>query len=212
MNVKPSSGAKLTVVLALTVLALAVYRTPGPIAFKPVVAGDVLQLLMLLFVIALFLERALEVFINTWRGARSGTLDHNVQDAQQAVADLTAVPEAKRNAAWQGEADWAAAYLSNARRDVTAYKTRTKQVALQTSFIGGLLVSAVGMRSIEMLVNPDAFKALAATNPFQVSAFHLVDVALTGLVLAGGSDAIHKIMQVYTNFMDATSKKAQAKP
>lgn len=40
-------------------------------------------------------------------------------------------------------------------------------------------------------------------------AFRTIDIVLTGSVLAGGSEAINKIMKVYTTFMQTTADKAK---
>ena len=39
------------------------------------------------------------------------------------------------------------------------------------------------------------------------SIFVLVDILFTGLVLAGGSDAINKIFKLYNSFMDRNTKR-----
>ena len=43
--------------------------TPEPIVFKATAGGEVLPLLGTLLFVALLIERALEVFVNTWRSA-----------------------------------------------------------------------------------------------------------------------------------------------
>ena len=37
----------------------------------------------------------------------------------------------------------------------------------------------------------------------------VADVLLTGAVVGGGSDGMHKLVQVFTNFMDSTAELAK---
>jgi len=37
----------------------------------------------------------------------------------------------------------------------------------------------------------------------------VADVLFTGAVLGGGADSLHKLVQVFTNFMDATAELAK---
>ena len=45
---------------------------------------------------------------------------------------------------------------------------------------------------------------------FWEAAFLAGDVLLTGLLLGGGAEGLHKIVQVFTNFMDSTAKRPRA--
>ena len=68
------------------------------------------------------------------------------------------------------------------------------------------MVSAVGFRSLQTLVDPASLAALPGVQRF---IFGLLDVFLTGGLIAGGSDGIHKIAQVFYDFMDATAERAR---
>jgi hypothetical protein len=48
-------------------------------------------------------------------------------------------------------------------------------------------------------------KALGAS---QVWSFHVSDIVLTAALLAGGADPIHKLMDAFRKFMEASSAKA----
>jgi hypothetical protein len=63
----------------------------------------------------------------------------------------------------------------------------------------------VGLRALETLIDP----AQNAWSTTQSAAFHLVDVVLTGGVIAGGSEGIHRIVTVFDNFMNATARRAK---
>jgi len=80
----------------------------------------------------------------------------------------------------------------------------TRNISLWSALFLGVFVSAVGVRTLGMLVAENAVPA-----GMQTSLFNSVDILLTGALLAGGSDGIHKIMQVYTNYMESAASKAR---
>ncbi|MEA5502754.1 hypothetical protein VB735_06450 [Halotia wernerae UHCC 0503] len=82
-----------------------------------------------------------------------------------------------------------------------AYKSDTRIIALWTSLLFGLLVSTIGIRSIEPLV------IIESNNSIQIILFRCLDTFLTGGLIAGGSEGIHKLIQVFVSFMEATSKQ-----
>ena len=93
--------------------------------------------------------------------------------------------------------------LNAIERQRLAYKSNTRIIALWTSLLCGLLISAIGIRSIEPLI------VLDANNPIQIIIFRCLDALLTGGLIAGGSEGIHKFTQVFTDFLEATSRQAK---
>lgn len=91
--------------------------------------------------------------------------------------------------------------LHERERKQIAYKADTRIIALWTSLFFGILISAVGIRSIEPLVVIDF------NNSIQVSIFRCLDALLTGGLIAGGSEGIHKLIKVFTDFTEASSKQ-----
>ena len=57
----------LTIALTLACLAVTALLTPLPLALRDFDPSDTARTLTVLFVISLVLERALEVFVSTWR-------------------------------------------------------------------------------------------------------------------------------------------------
>ncbi|MDZ8051319.1 MAG: hypothetical protein RMX68_003600 [Aulosira sp. ZfuVER01] len=84
-----------------------------------------------------------------------------------------------------------------------AYKADTRIIALWTSLLCGLLISAIGIRSIEPLI------ILDSNNSIQIVIFRCLDALLTGGLIAGGSEGIHKFTQVFTDFLEATSRQTK---
>jgi len=65
-----------------------------------------------------------------------------------------------------------------------------------------VLDRALFMRALELFVDPAVFAALTSA---QRTVFRVIDVVLTGAVLGGGADGMHKLVSVFTNFMDRTN-------
>ncbi|MBW4644249.1 MAG: hypothetical protein KME23_14905 [Goleter apudmare HA4340-LM2] len=85
-----------------------------------------------------------------------------------------------------------------------AYKSDTRVIALWISLLFGLLISTIGVRLIEPLMMIDD-----VSNPVQITIFRCLDTFLTGGLIAGGSEGIHKLIQVFVDFLEATSKQVK---
>jgi hypothetical protein len=181
------SNRSITIVLLLVAAVaavLAVFSGPKALAFWPLEnASDFLQRITPLFLVALFVERALEVFMTAWRGQGEKQLKvksrHVAADGKQA-ADL----------------------------DLTLYKTDTQRIAFSAGIALGVIISAVGIRSLSLFIYGDDIDALTG---WQRSLFTAVDVLVTGAVIGGGADGLHKIVKVFLGFMDTTSANIDAK-
>lgn len=160
-------------------------------------AGDVLKLLGMFFVLALFVERTIEVFITAWRGEKTVQGQSDLEAAKQALAKQPA--DTSLQAAVKDRADWLA-----------QYKCETKDIALRSALVLGILIAAVGVRSFHIFVTgsltPSPVASWANT---QSITFQVLDVLISGGIIGGGSEAIHKMMNVITEFFDATTKKVQ---
>ena len=187
--------------IAAVILSLPTWLTPTPTVLKNFGLADIGQLLGSLLLVALFLERALEVFITTWRGPDAAEFDRRVEARRVQLEELKAQPQPD-----QAQLTAAVNALEQAEQERTTYKSQTQRLALWTGLTLGLLVSAVGIRTLQTLVTPDGLSTLPQR---QVVVLHVVDVLLTGGLIAGGSEGIHKLTQVYTNFMEASAKRAK---
>lgn len=184
--------------IMIALLVLSAIFTPYMVSFRVFAATDVLRLLTSLFTIALFLERSLEVFVTTWRGPEAADIESQVKTAEQLIQ--MAQPGLSNKPA--------AEQLATLRKLQAQYKSKTQRYALWAGLGFGIVISAVGVRSLETFAMADALTKLPAV---QLVAFRVVDVLLTGGLIAGGSEGIHKLTQVYTNFMDANAKLANAR-
>jgi hypothetical protein len=154
----------------------------------------------MLFLGAVLAERALEIFVGTWRSPGATHLDLAVRTCERNVARLHALAQPDERALID-----ATAALEGAERQQLEYRCVTRQVTLWTGLALGLLASGVGLRALETLVDP----ALSVWSAQQSAAFRLVDVLLTGGVIAGGSEGIHRLATVFENFMATAATRAK---
>jgi hypothetical protein len=170
----------------------------APLPVKPFGIDEISQVLSLLFVISLLLERSLEIFVTTWRDPDELALTFALNEAKAA---LTACQEA--DPPHPDALDAALAQVRTCQKERSRYRAETTRIALWSALILGLLISASGVRSLTILVD------IEQAQPFQTIMVELVDVLLTGGLIAGGSDGVHKLLQVVTNFLDSTSDRVK---
>lgn len=190
----------LTIAITLGLLVVTAVLTPLPLTFRDFEPSDTLRTLTALFTISLVLERALEVFVSTWRKPDAEALCLTIRRSRRRLR------EAK--AAGVG-IEAAAASLRKLEEEEQKYRTGTHIFALRLGFLFGIAVATVGIRALEGLLAPGSLQTAAMG---QSIAFRAVDVLMTGGVIAGGSEAIHKLIQLFTAFMEATTKRVKAGP
>ena len=160
---------------------------PDSAYFKLETASEIGQGLLGLFVAALLMERVQEVFVTAWR--QGGRI---IRDAElnKAAAAAVAVP--------QGKAEQDA--LKSAQFELEVYKNTTKSVAFGIGLIIGFLFALAGLRSLS------EFMVYENLEGHQAVVFEFADILVTAGVIAGGSDAIHKLISVFTDGFDMTRK------
>jgi len=193
---------KIYFILILAIaLVLSVWLTPESATFKDEFQITLIgQLLGMLFIIALFLERALDVFLTTWRAGHSEELDSKIKEHEQRIKDLESKAPTKKNEA----VDKLKQALEQLKQEKLKYRTKTRNIAMWSALFCGILISAVGIRTLQSFV-------LLSENvsDFQLGLFHFLDVLLTGGLIAGGSDSVHKLTELYRNFVEQTTEKTK---
>jgi hypothetical protein len=162
-------------------------------------------------IISLVIERAIEVVIGIIRDPdaepkRQKQITNRfayLKVHQKLMETSTAVAA---YATLQAQVDAAQDDLDTSTKDLAAYQGETKSLAQQVGFGLGCLVAISGFRILQSLET--------AGSP--VSGYFLfTDIIITAAVLSGGSDGIHRLINVYTSFVDGASKslddKANAK-
>jgi hypothetical protein len=137
---------------------------------------------------ATVIERAVEILISPWR-------DTGASKLQKALAAIRGRP-----AEIAKDAD-----LQAASEALDDYRGVTQQYAFAISLLLSLLVSISGVRALQPFLTDNALKVVATD---QRGFFYTVDVLLPALLLSGGADGVHSIVNAVTTFFDATATKA----
>jgi len=189
---------------------------PSPLTVVPTLLGSML-------LVSLFIERAVEVFVSVFGDPKVAAHEQNLeywQAFQRRRTDeikslmtekVTApLPDDARKLAIEQELaqkrDQLADAVNNADAEekvLSSYRASRRRVTAAIGLGLGVLAASVGFRFFCQIVELDALKNVAGN---QAAWFGLVDVLLTGAVLSGGSQAIHQILAVYTQFMESTQK------
>jgi hypothetical protein len=182
-------------------------QVPEPSIFKPLTPQVFIGLIGGLFAAALFVERAVEVVIMVFRDQQADLLDEvegraakdleNATKKTSALAsDSAAIPVDKKAATDAVEA--ARQTLGIASHNKVLYRAETKEIALLVGLVLGTFVSLAGVRALHGLLSDTAptGKLLSAA-----------DIVVTGAMLAGGSEGIHRMANAFTSFMDGLSAR-----
>ena len=172
-------------------IVVAGYAANWPtIHFAKLEPGDFASRLAALLLFALLIERTVEVFLTIWRAEesykRQAAVQRLISDGKNAIDPA----------------------LKRAQDELIEYRTETQRWALPISFFLGLLIASFGVRVIDQFVVPVDSQTQGAPSANQLWWFHLIDIVLTAALLAGGADPIHKLMDAFRKFMEATSAKA----
>lgn len=177
-----SSLAVLGAAVIASALLIRSRTVPPAMPFSPFDVHVVLNVLGGLFMVALMMERAVEVIISVLR-------DADAQVLTSAIASTTAsLAEAKLEVPASGtKIDALTVLLSVQKKALDDYRIDTRETTYCISFTLGVALALVGVRGLIGLLSPP---------PGPVSGwFKLVDILVTGAVIAGGSDGIHKMVK-----------------
>lgn len=156
----------------------------------------VASLLGVLAAVSIFLERSIEVFLSAFRAADADILDQRIKAAQDEYDLLKSTGDSAELAAAKSKLDEALA-------ERTKYRNRSRVYALWGGLLGGTLVSCAGFRTLGAMVTN------APTSEWRGSLFVAIDVLLSGALIAGGSDAMNKVMKLYNAVMETAGQKAK---
>lgn len=144
-----------------------------------------LNSLTMLAFIALVMERSLEVFVHTLASPRKLVLQAE-QEQLQKEDDNTSTPESRQQ-------------LERINAALRKLKVTTKMGTLLGALAIGLFLGIAGIRIFEPLFTVESLHAMPL---FQQAVLRVMDIALTGLALAGGSDGIHFISKRLGSYVD----------
>jgi len=189
-------------VIGILVLIAAYYYETSALRLKPDLDITYLpQLFGFLILISLFVERAIEFVLSLWRSAEADVLDRSIETLKEKIAKLTDESEEAKEGNRKLKEE-----LEQVENERVNFKADSRLAALWTGVTIGIFVSLVGVR-----IMGSVFEAPASMHEFHSRMFILVDVLLTGFVLAGGSSAIHKIMSLYDSAMNRATENNKMK-
>jgi hypothetical protein len=169
----------LGIILSLSLNLLPIFPV---ITFKELDNTQILGLFNGVIWTVMVVERGLEVFIAVWRNGK--------------VIDLE-----QQRKKYQDSQDTKNLLITN--NEISKHKRDTKKIATSTGFIVGIIVSLVGFRVLEPLLDITNIALV------QQRAFRTLDIILTGLTISGGSNVFHSLISVFTDFLTVTREKIQ---
>lgn len=196
MNSRQRLGAAILILLVLVIGGSILQLWTGggfiALAFASLSVTEVVARMTPLFVTAAFIERAVEVVVTPWRDSDANQLELRLKEAHPIQ-------------------------VPGLRIALNDYKSTTQGIAFMIALIMGVLVSLIGVRGIEAFLEPDFWKNVMKESPppavmLQYHLFTVVDVLITGALLAGGADGIHKVTSLITDFLNSTRDKVNGSP
>lgn len=141
--------------------------------FTPNIGRAVLDRLLAIAVVALFLERAIEVYVTSSRRLGEEQIREEIEFLKEDA------PDDKARA-------------RDLRRRLCFYKLETQRIAFVVSLFFGVLIACTGLRVLDgLIVLSDEFKRDPV---WQGRVWFAVDILLTGGVIGGGAAGIHQLI------------------
>ncbi|MGF1550968.1 MAG: hypothetical protein ACFBWO_00510 [Paracoccaceae bacterium] len=168
-------AARRTYVLVLAVLfALAALATGAfsALPFTDDLTRAVTDRFLAIGLVALFLERAIDVYVVGWR--RLG---------EQEAVDRLGEAEARGSDTME---------VRQLRFALSRYRAETQRAAFIVALVVGVVVAATGMRVLDGLIDLDPVAPGEA--PLVTRAWWTLDILLSGGVIGGGAAGIHQIL------------------
>lgn len=180
--------------LTVLIVICAAWFGPEGVPFLDFSTEHVIQLITAAILVALFIERTTEVFLNAWRGGGKAALEGNLEAIRQKL---------KAAKVCEKEID-ANPDVQALEAKLARFRTENQRMALLSGLILGIVASALGVRLISPLLDPRVIDELAGRHHSLLMGF---DVLITGALLGGGANGLHKILDLFLSHVDAQRKK-----
>lgn len=206
--------------LSIVIILAVIFTNPMSLPFWPFTTNDIVTLLTNFALIALLIERAVEVILAVTRAKDKRIMKAKITIAQRRKKELSETydvigqkmkgPANSENLSnemleimksTKGAMSRKDDEMEKVATELTAYAGTTKIISMIYAFTFGIISGALGFRILEPLVDPAVFKQLEG---FHKSIFAGFDVLITGAVLGGGSNGIHKILDTFLSWFDKT--------
>jgi hypothetical protein len=180
----------LVIVVVVLVLSFVFYHKDNVryVPFWPFDVSYAMIQLVSLFLVALFIERALEVLIVVWRERGKTEILNRLEKAVK-----------KSEFVAKGGARVVTHEEEKAYAEYKNYKADTACLAIPTAFVLGVIIGVAGIRVLQPFVDPAVFKSLTTS---QKALFTCLDILITGALLGGGSKGIHEIIEAFLNTVE----------
>ena len=223
--------------LIVVVIVIVVDDRYTTLNFIPTTFDAVVDVMAPLLLVGLFIERAVEVFINTGRGLGRRPIDEKIERIEGQISDLDSRRAELRNqlesvsgqALTRGQKNDLVSQIENLRIAIDQSKAGLSQTSVNSETIGLLqqretyktqtqriaFVASVTAGLIVALAGIRAISPLVDVdlvfrgvgNEIPLILFHGVDVLLTAGLLGGGASGIHKVLSVFGDQLNSMRSK-----
>ncbi|MDQ2868601.1 MAG: hypothetical protein M3R59_09375 [Verrucomicrobiota bacterium] len=206
--------------IAITGIILLIAGTTKPVGlyFVDSFTARVPSILGGLFLVSVFVERLVEVFVSIWRDPESDLLDQELINwrvlqvkRKREISDLLYELQADSSAQTSSRKSVIETELPAKRRELShaeekeasieerlvPYHSRTREVSTWVAVASGVLIAAIGFRFFHQILDVTRLSGYAQHEGW----FVFLDVMLTGLILAGGSKTMHYLFSVFDSLM-----------
>lgn len=183
------------ILIALVILAL---LAPKPISIIPNSTDKIGQMLVVLFFISLILERSIRVLLITWREPKELIFKQKLTRLEKHMEWINNI----ENSGDQDDRDRKSKNLINEHSEIRSsleeYRLITHRNSLWFALIIGVIVSYLGFRVLEPIINvSDSYFA----RDIHYRALRAIDIVLTGGLIAGGSEGIRSLIESLSTFL-----------
>lgn len=163
------------IALAICAFAIIFGQTFSSLEFANNIGRVVLERLLAVAIVSLFLERAIEVYINASRRFGELEITEQLDEAREDHPDDITKSRA----------------LS---RKLARYKLGTQRMAFLFSLFFGVMIACTGLRVLDGLI---VLGQETVANPYwQTRVWYGVDILLTGGMIGGGAAGIHRLIDM----------------
>jgi hypothetical protein len=184
----------ISISFTFAICILAAIFIPGALGYADLEISDLVVLLVFLLFISLVIERSIEAILNSWR--RRGKQERRL-DLKQIKKTIEREKDAQKKEKLQIKEE-------ELSKNLDVYTSVNRTLALLMGLGIGIAVSALGVRILQPLVDPDAVANMTALHR---KFFAGVDIFVTGGLIGGGSNGIHRILDTVLSWSDKISAK-----
>jgi hypothetical protein len=147
--------------------------------------------ILVLGTLAILIERALEILLTTWRSETARQKELEVEHARAELEQHASAAGPYSRSLWARQF----ASLQPLEQDLESYRGQTRRYSMWIGLVLGCLLASLGVGLFR-----DMISNLGQLHGLQKFLIVVVDIILTGGLIAGGSDLFHKLIEVYGAF------------